>query len=266
MGLFQFQSMKLSEVANHPKAISMTQHRQDKANMLQIVRKHRNAQRKAVTRGFTQSIEDSATSNLTVLFKHAIESIKVAVHVKNMEYFKLKFNTSNVPALDRANTSSTWLALTFGNVSSIDDVLCLIMTQQQLISLKGSPRSYIKLSKKVADSLRELSFEIEDALGQWSELISMLENTSEVTDFKCAIQKYAPPGSLVDDLLSSWKPGIKYFNEYKANAVADIKQVKSELVELKTQLRRIGHTSLKKMGSKMTLSDKLTVLNNMVKN
>lgn len=266
MGLFQFQSMKLSEVANHPKAISMTQHRQDKANMLQIVRKHRNAQRKAVTRGFTQSIEDSATSNLTVLFKHAIESIKVAVHVKNMEYFKLKFNTSNVPALDRANTSSIWLALTFGNVSSIDDVLCQIMTQQQLISLKGCPRSYIKLSKKVADSLRELSFEIEDALGQWSELISILENKSEVTDFKCAIKKYAPPGSLVDDLLSSWKPGIKYFNEYKANAVADIKQVKSELVELKTQLRRIGHTSLKKMGSKMTLSDKLTVLNNMVKN
>ena len=266
MGLFQFQSMKLTEVENHPNAISMAQHRQDKANMLKIVRQHRNAQRKAITRGLTQSIEDCATSNLIELFKQAVVSVKSAVHEKNMEYFKLKFNTSDVSALDKANTSSLWLLLMFSNANTIDDIFSLIMTQQQLRTLKANPTHYIKLSKTAASSLRMLAFEIKDALGLWSELISKLENISEVTDFKCAIQKYAPPGSLVDDLLGSWKPGIKYFNEYKANAVADIKQVKSELVELKTQLRRIGHTSLKKMGSKMTLSDKLTVLNNMVKN
>ena len=258
--------MKLTEVENHPNAISMAQHRQDKANMLKIVRQHRNAQRKAITRGLTQSIEDCATSNLIELFKQAVVSVKSAVHEKNMEYFKLKFNTSDVSALDKANTSSLWLLLMFSNANTIDDIFSLIMTQQQLRTLKANPTHYIKLSKTAASSLRMLAFEIKDALGLWSELISKLENISEVTDFKCAIQKYAPPGSLVDDLLGSWKPGIKYFNEYKANAVADIKQVKSELVELKTQLRRIGHTSLKKMGSKMTLSDKLTVLNNMVKN
>lgn len=266
MGLFQFQSMALKDVASHPKAISMKQHRQDKAKMLKIVREQRNKQRKAISNGFMQSIEENATHNLNELFKSAIESVKNTVHVKNMEYFKLKFNTSDIPALDKANTSSLWLLLMFSEANTIDDILFLIMTKPQFRSLKANPTSYIKLSKKTASFLRNLSLEIEDALGQWSELISQLENISEITGFKSAIQKYAPPGSLVDDLLGSWKPGIKYFNEYKANAVADIKQVKSELVELKTQLRRIGHTSLKKMGSKMTLSDKLTVLNNMVKN
>lgn len=266
MGLFQFQSMALKDVASQPKAISMKQHRQDKAKMLKIVREQRNKQRKAISNGCMQIIEEIATHNLNELFKSAMESVKNTVHVKNMEYFKLKFNTSDIPALDKANTSSLWLLLMFSETNTIDDVLSLIMTKPQLRGLKVNPTIYIRLSKKTARFLSNLSLEIEDALGQWSELISQLENISELTEFKSAIYKYAPNGSRVDDLLTEWRPNKQYFNKYLDHCLAEIKQVEVELVALKNQLREVSHSYIRNMGSKMTLTDKLTILNDMVRN
>lgn len=183
-----------------------------------------------------------------------------------MEYFKLKFNTSDVSALDKSNTSSLWLLLMFSNANTIDDIFSLIMTQQQLRTLKANPTRYIKLTKKAASYLNKLSFEIQEALGKWCELITNVDSISEPVGFKSSINRYAPDGSKVDDLLETWRPGERYFNEYKAHAMTDIKQVDSELMALKTQLRRIAHNSLKNLCNKMTLTDKLTVLNGMVKN
>ena len=111
LGLFAFQSVSISQVQNHPCAINMSQHRQDKAQVVQELRKHRNKQRNTVKNSLNNDPLAVLSSNLNVFKKTAMDSIYNVVNGTNAMYFKTYFNTNDVPLTQRVSVYSLWLSL-----------------------------------------------------------------------------------------------------------------------------------------------------------
>jgi hypothetical protein len=93
LGLFSFQSMSAEQVAMHPRAITMQQHRKDKAEVLKVIRRHRNVQRQNVKAGkgivnLSTVIEEFRTAAFGAIGEM---SNSLITHL-----FKLRFDTHEV--------------------------------------------------------------------------------------------------------------------------------------------------------------------------
>ena len=266
LGLFQFQSMSVDEVQAHPKAIAMAKHRLDKTEILKHIRGHRNAQRRNVKAG---GLSSAITSNLQQFKSVALQSVSSITHGFFADAFKLTFNTSEVSARAKADVSSLWLALNLEEISSVNDVLGLVIPPAQLSSLKADAPRHLQASKECAAMLLDIEQAIRDALFAWSPLLSavnaikdqgMVSDGNELNRLKDAVVSHAPAFVSNDNLMSFWKPNQRGLEQYLSNTMKVIQQFCDQLDGISVGISKVAVSGVRTVASKMTLQDKLKLL------
>lgn len=81
----------------------------------------------------------------------------------NSHLLHVRFDTSDVGVTQRAGVSKLWLALMFGGVTQIDDVLKQLLSPAQLAQLKEHPSDYLNASRVMAKSLNLIVAELNRA-------------------------------------------------------------------------------------------------------
>ncbi|MCU8019961.1 hypothetical protein L5M36_24320, partial [Shewanella sp. SM72] len=176
LGMFSFQSMPYIDVANHPRAIDMTQHRRDKTEILNIIRAERNAQRHGVKTALTNDdTVERLGFNIERVIQDAGWAVREMIDGLNSHLLHVRFDTSDVGVTQRAGVSKLWLALMFGGVTQIDDVLKQLLSPAQLAQLKEHPSDYLNASRVMAKSLNLIVAELIRAAHDWNGAISTLK-------------------------------------------------------------------------------------------
>lgn len=266
LGLFMFQSMSVADVQAHPKAITMAQHRADKAQILAHVRAHRNAQRRNVKAG---GLTDVVAQNLSHFKAAAINAISAMTHEYFSDVFKLRFNTSEVSSRTKADVSSLWLSLYLDGVDSLNDVLSTVMPPAQLATLKTEPKSYMEASKACAAVVAEIRDSIHAALSAWSPLVRATHQIQVGTDidstaiaaFKDAALSLSPDFIRSDELMQYWKPSKLGFDKYLAGTVSVVDHYTEQLKTLACGLEKVASSGVRRVASKMSLQEKLSLIN-----
>ncbi|MGI2129670.1 hypothetical protein [Shewanella oncorhynchi] len=108
-----------------------------------------------------------------------------------------------------------WLALMFGGVTQIDDLLKQLLSPAQLVQLKEHPSDYLHVSRLMAKSLNLIVAEINRATHDWSDAISTLKQqlckglTRE--EYKVAVGSLVPADVYDQSILEWWKPNPDNF-------------------------------------------------------
>lgn len=263
LGLFCFQSMKIADVQAHPKAISMAQHRADKAQILTHIRAHRNAQRRNVKAG---SLTEVIEKNLAQFKAATIDAVDAMTHEFYSDAFKLRFHTAEVSSRTKADVSSLWLSLYLADTGSLTDVLSNLMPPAQLATLKATSAAYMAASKACAAVLLEISQSIQHALGAWSSLIDATQNINAsnkdtaLTEFKAAALRLSPQFAQSDEVIKYWNPSKQGFEKYMAKTLPVVKQYEEQLGALAGTLQKVATSGVRSVASKMSLTDKLALL------
>lgn len=266
LGLFSFQSMSAERVACHPKAISMLQHRKDKAQLLKIIRHHRNAQRQAINAG--KGIFN-LTDALSLYQNAATDAVTAMMHELNSHLFKLRFDTQDVSPVTRASTSSLWLSLNFTDVKHVDDVLAQLLPPASVRELKAAPLQYMKASKAVLTMLSGINTHIELALAQWKPLHDTLWqvlDTAKDTERKMVdvvkelILTAAPNAFANKSMMQYWNPGNHDLITQMTSAMNTVSEYTNQLQSVMEQISQLEKTSLRLVTQSMSLRDRLTVL------
>jgi 3'-phosphoadenosine 5'-phosphosulfate sulfotransferase (PAPS reductase)/FAD synthetase len=265
LGLFSFQSMSAEQVAMHPKAISMRQHRSDKARVLSIIRLHRNKQRQAIKTGKGQINLADALSRFEQAANAAVWAM---THELNSHLFKLRFDTHEVSPVARASASSLWLTLYFTDINHIDDVIGHLIPASSVRELKGSPLQYMKASRTVLALLSALKENIDFSLSQWTPVNKALSQVissqggyqQKLSDVvKSAILANAP---LEDDadLMQFWNPGDKSVVTQLAAMLKVIDEYSAQLAQVRCQIADVEKKSLRQVTKGMSLRDRVSLL------
>jgi hypothetical protein len=97
LGMFSFQSMPYIDVANHPSAIDMTQHRRDKTEILKCIRAERNAQRRKVKSALTHDdTVERLGFNIERVIQDAGWAVREMIDGLNSHLLHVRFDTSDV--------------------------------------------------------------------------------------------------------------------------------------------------------------------------
>ncbi|WP_240224631.1 phosphoadenosine phosphosulfate reductase family protein [Rheinheimera hassiensis] len=265
LGLFSFQSMSPEQVAMHPRAVSMQQHRSDKARVLNVIRRHRNKQRQAIkaTKG-KFNLTDALSS-----FEHAANAaVSAMTHELNSHLLKLRFDTHEVSPTTRASTSSLWLSLYFTDIYHIDDVIGHLIPASLVRELKRAPLQYMKVSRSVLRLLTELKEKIDCALTEWAPVSMALSQVigghdgyqQKLSDVvKNTIITNAP---LTDNdvLMQFWNPSDEAVLSQLAATLKAISEYSAQLTIVRDQLTILVKQSLRQVTKGMSLRDKLSLL------
>lgn len=266
LGFFAFQSMSVKEVLAYPKAITMRQHRKDKVEVLKVIRRHRNAQRRAI----------ALESNLTTVTKQNLftltDTTKAAVHSMFYEHsaalLKMLFDTSEVGVSTKGRVSHLWLSMTFAGISTVDHVLGKVLPGAQITALKSQPAMYLSTCQDALHQVKSIRAHIETVLADWHPLLKKVEDlvndTSLTRDealeaFKQAIDA-APWGVCQYNIVEYWKPNQVTMKAQLTNALNTIGAYVAQLDEMHVILSQIERKALRRVTHKMTLADKLALL------
>lgn len=265
LGLFQFQSWKVDDIQSHKGAISMAQHRADKAKVVAVIRKKRNEQRRLMKSGV--STISAASDNLSVLKSACLQAINIMTDDINAELFKITFNTGEVAVKTKAEVASLFLSLNFDGSNKLDDILSLTMPQVQLTALKASPAHYLSYSKQVIGAMAELEISIEDKLSSWQPLLTAVTqviisaDSDRLAAFKSAVEQHTPETVTNDQMLKYYRPNPAGLSDYLTSAIDTTEKYREQLQDMQNQLSKFRQLALKELAQNMTLSQKLAVLN-----
>jgi 3'-phosphoadenosine 5'-phosphosulfate sulfotransferase (PAPS reductase)/FAD synthetase len=267
LGLFELQSSSVQEVLAHPRAITMQQHRNDKARVLCVIRKFRNAQR-AAFKNPNKTILDNLNTNLAVFTKAAIENIHTTYSAQAASMFKMNFDTHNIPVATRGKVSSLWLALTFDEIKNVDNVLTKMLSQSMLKALKSKPSLYLSGTKSVLTAINSIRAAINDLHSDWSPLVGglthILDNVETCDNFlhdvKLCVLKNAPEEHFNDDILQYWNPNRLGAQKHIGDSLSLLALRNEQLSVISGLLAGINKNGLQNLTQKMSLSDKLMLL------
>ncbi|WP_143562433.1 hypothetical protein [Shewanella sp. UCD-KL12] len=267
LGMYSFQSMTVEAVQAHPKAISMTQHRTDKARVMLEVRELRNAQR----REFKQSASmNFIAKNLNTFKRAALGAIESVSYELSASLLKMSFDTQEVSPLNRAQISSLWLSLNMDGMSHIDHLLRKIMTLSGFNTLKASPTEYVVAGRESLATIEALEVKLERALNDWAPLLASLkalianpgqDKEVALNQFRNLIQEHSPVMLAESDILSWWNPSLENMTTYLNNAITTIDGHNAHLIQLHNAMRDIRQNALRQVTTNLSLSDKLALMN-----
>ncbi|PSV00375.1 hypothetical protein [Photobacterium kishitanii] len=106
MGSYDYQSMNYEDLLNLPWAITMKQHRKDKAQVLKVVRKMRNKCRSSTMKLGSVDNKKQAVSSFA---DEACKNINDYVMLSGSRLFKAAFNTREVSFAMRSNAALAWI-------------------------------------------------------------------------------------------------------------------------------------------------------------
>lgn len=269
LGMYSFQSMTVEAVEAHPKAISMSQHRTDKAQVMLAVRELRNAQRAEFKTFAASGSLHSISQNLNIFKAAANGSIESVSYELTSSLLKMSFDTHEVSPSNRAQISSLWLSLNLDEVSHIDHVLRKVITPTQFKFLKSTPVEYLEAGKAVLNTIEALEKKLNLALNDWAPLLTSLkalianpgqEKEAALIQFRNLINDHAPIMLSENDILCWWNPSLENMTKYLSNAITIIDGHNAHLSQLRSQMRAIRNSALRQVTRNLSLSDKLALM------
>ncbi len=99
LSMFKYHSMPIDVVKASEGAIAMSQHRRDKAEVLNVIRKYRNQQR-GNARSNLLSFDVNIEETLNALDENVSIVINESIHKQNLHLLKAEFNTHSVSTHD----------------------------------------------------------------------------------------------------------------------------------------------------------------------
>jgi 3'-phosphoadenosine 5'-phosphosulfate sulfotransferase (PAPS reductase)/FAD synthetase len=267
LGLFTFQSMSIDDVARHPKAISMAQHRHDKAKVLQVIRSHRNAQRQAMKSITTlnTSYSHAALDTLESITLQAVSGMTTAL---NSSLFKLRFDTHDVDPSQQAKVFDVWLALHYDDLTHLDKVMTKLMTASQFKTLKEHPVDYVQMAHTTLAMLSRVKTTVESTMKEWEPLLHHIHHIIQsgaaggevsLTQIKTIIQTFSPIHDDGTRLLEYWMPNISYAMRYLNSILKLVQGYQDTLKKLCDDIGALQRAQLNPITAKMSLSDKLAI-------
>lgn len=265
LGMFSFQSMPYIDVANHPSAIDMAHHRRDKAEILKIIRTERNAQRSEVKTAINNDdTVERLGLNVEPVIQEAGWAVRELIDGLNSHLLQVRFDTSDVGVSQRAGVSKLWLALMFGGVTQIDDLLKHLLTPAQLVRLKEHPSDYLKAGRIMAKALNLIGAEFSRAAHDWNGVISTLKQqlckglTRE--EYKATVGSLVPAYVFDHSILEWWKPSPEHFKLLLGKALETMQENLIFIESLNQSLQRVQRLSMQQAANRMTLGARLTAL------
>lgn len=267
LGLFSFQSMHAEKVATHPKAISMAQHRQDKAKVLKVVRAYRNKQRQAMKKSMHNDIS-YVNSALTLMESISLQAASSMTMALNSSMFKLRFDTHDVDPAQQAKVFDVWLALNYDDLTHLDKIITKLMTASQFKTLKEHPVDYLKVANATLDMLSRVKTFVLANVTDWlpmmdriNLLIQQYEAGGDLSliQVKDVIRTLSPVDDDGSRLLDYWMPNMKYAIRYLTSTVQLIQGYQATLEKLCDDISKLQHANLQPITANMSLSDKLAI-------
>lgn len=266
--MFRFQSMSVSDVINTLRAVSMSQHRKDKAKVLKLIRNHRNKERVKVVETFNKPAE--ITKQLSTFERGVYSAINTAVHQHFSSLLMLSFDSHHVPVADRAKVSLLWLAIQFDGVDSIDDLIKRLTSGQVASEIKSNPSVRMARADEVNKALLKIKVELDSALNYWKSAIAALQTFNKGAYNSREDAKTVFVGMVhnscfsnfsdAEHLLRGWNPNLEVL-------IGQTRKIESNMSStikfLKGAYHKLEHLTLrdkKRMVGSMSLSDKLALM------
>jgi len=260
-------------VVNHLKAITMAQHRSDKAKILSFIRQARNAERRAVKeilanqeRGRHTELLNQIRDNMSLLEDVAKQSIAFTGTGLASSLFHLRFHTADVSAVDMARVHRVWLSL-YLNSTSPDTMLMHVISGAQLRSLKTEPTAYLDACALVVATARRLASDISRQLQMWDEVVEQLKALlcasehavkAPLVAYRGIIQSspYAQTG--FDNF--SWNPNAENFRRILTDKLSMVTASLSQLEQGRVALLKLTQTGRRTGAQKLSFAGKLSVI------
>lgn len=273
MGLFCFQSMPYEQVLMHPKAITMKQHRLDKAKFLAHIREKRNVERRTVVKTLKEQQDGNYTmllrlvrENLSRIEQSARQSITFAGTGHTSSMFHLRFHTSDVSSSDMSKVHRLWLSMYLSS-NEIDSYLLHAIGSTQLKVLKGHAPTYLESCSLVSAMCRRLVVEISNQLQTWSGVVQDLQN------LRCASEHVtvAPIRSYREIILQSpyalsgydnisWNPNLVNFQRQLSDKLNQVTDTFEQLIQSREKLMHLADCGRRAGAQRLSVSGKLTML------
>ena len=271
LGLFSMQSQSHEQLLAHPKAISMFEHRHDKALIMTHIRRARNAQRSAAKRAIEEQqvgryalVVQQVQHNLNRFEQVATEAIDTMTTALASNLFHLRFHTHHVSAKDMANVSALWSHL-YLSAKNVDDLLAVVLTPAQQRNLKSSATDYMRAVELANDVAGRLVKHIEQQHSTWVGTVDKLNALLKTVDDHAPIEAYrqvihASPYAIIgyDDL--SFKPSAANFKTIVGANIDNILTMLNQLQLSRAALEAISQHGKRETVRKMGLASRMSVL------
>lgn len=268
LDMFRFQSMSVSDVINAPGAVSMSQHRKDKAKVLKLIRNHRNNERAKVVEAFNKPAE--ITKQLSTFESGVYSAVNTAVHQYFSSLLMLSFDSHQVPVADRAKVSLLWLAIQFDGVDSIDDLIKRLTSGQVASEIKSNPSVRMARADEATKALLKIKVELDSALNYWKSAIAALQAFNKGTynsreDAKAVFVSMVHNScfsnfSDAEHLLRGWNPNLEVLIGQTRKIESNMSSTIEFLQGVYHKLEHLTIRDKKRMVGSMSLSDKLALM------
>ncbi|MFY0667743.1 MAG: hypothetical protein JXQ95_06910 [Alteromonas stellipolaris] len=266
MGLFEFQSQRLAAVAEHPKAITMAQHRQDKIAVLSVIRKHRNAKRivrKASNSRVNLTSLKALESNLGLFSDALSKQVITSLGARFSDALKVRFHTADVGSKQQADTSRFALSLNLEGVTTTKDLLKRLLTRSMLTTVRDNPGLLTQAANLVQDKLTGLVGVVNEQIQTWQNTAMLLENLLSQND-KITKEDYlafikATGLEIETPMYDFWnpKPSVRHHQLQIINL--ELRTALRQLKGYAEALNKLTTSAVTREVGKMTLEEKLAL-------
>lgn len=171
IGAFDVQSMSYEEIERMPWAVSMKQHRHDKACVLATLRKMRSAQRVYVRAQLVNS--ENNLASVSKAFGDAVLSTSCDyIHYSYADAFKSIFNTQPVSFSEKHKSALTWLKYYVKPMSDINELIKTLSSTEDCRQIGGSINGSVSLGAGVSRVFKDVRKQVRSALELWSPMVN----------------------------------------------------------------------------------------------
>ncbi|EJL6710152.1 hypothetical protein NMS01_003662 [Vibrio cholerae] len=211
IGAFNYQSMSYEDLLHMPWAISMMQHRNDKAKVLLELRKKYQKQNDEIRTHlkFGNQSAYSTQSAIDKLISNARYAVFTYIDSTLSKTFKSQFTTSNVSFGQRSKSSLGWI-IHHQAFMDVESIINYVTPFKLRSSIRDDSEGYLILGQHIKNSCCELRNQIEAAWGRWVNLIDRFELLNlEVKQTLCrSLNTEADTNRKKEDILERYKQAI----------------------------------------------------------
>ncbi|MEI8659317.1 hypothetical protein [Vibrio sp. Hal054] len=175
IGAFDVQSMSYDDIAALPWAVSMQQHRKDKALVLTELRKMRNAQR-AYVRSHLEMDASSLDVAVSLFGELTATTSCDYIHYGMSHAFKSTFNTQSVSLDERCQTSLLWLKYYFKPLSDVQELIKSLFPSDESKQYAECLDSGVRVGTLVTKTFKQVADQIRQAQQAWTPLAEGLSS------------------------------------------------------------------------------------------
>jgi 3'-phosphoadenosine 5'-phosphosulfate sulfotransferase (PAPS reductase)/FAD synthetase len=219
LGLFRYQSWSYDEVNNLEFSVPMHQHRADKVHVVLEVRRLRNIQRAKAKRAlqlmsvglYSQAVVEDLQHNANIWQQTAFNAIQSMSHDYLSVLCKVRFDTGDVSAKQKARVSGLWVTWFMNDVTDAPTLIKKLVGAAQWRVLKDNPPAMDSAVNVVRQSLAPVLNQLKQVIAVWSPVLTnltLLTTQPELShdDVACGVVAEMPGDMISYDGFEFWRP------------------------------------------------------------